>query len=148
MAANPLGCTTLPSGELLELRHKTKLTTRAVPGWMKPLIGFMCDLMPVRLGHGGCDHPLRSFQNNHMCIGHSYTNPTQPKGDAPRILKCGELESSCGFVYSLQCKTKIKISPFVIFSLNQINCIFFWNKYNKSVVACKFCLILWNNFFD
>ena len=26
-AASPLGCTTLPFGELLELRHKTKLTT-------------------------------------------------------------------------------------------------------------------------
>ena len=75
LAANPLGCITLPFGELLELRHKTKLTTRAVPGWMKHLIGDMCDLMPVRLGHGGCDHPISSFQNSHMHIGHSYTQP-------------------------------------------------------------------------
>ena len=35
----------------------------------------MCDLMPVRLGHGGCDQPISSFQNSHMYIGHSYTQP-------------------------------------------------------------------------
>ena len=72
-------CIILPPVELLELRHKTKLTTRAVPGWMKHLIGYMCDLMPVLLGHGGCDHPISSFQNSPMHIGHSYTQPNQTK---------------------------------------------------------------------
>ena len=49
---------------------------------MKHLIGYMCDLMPVVLGHGGCDHPISSFQNSPMHIGHSYTQPN-PKPPRP-----------------------------------------------------------------
>ena len=57
LAANLLRCSNLSLMELLKLMHNVTTTDKSVVEWIQSFIGYMCDLMPGRLGQRGMRSP-------------------------------------------------------------------------------------------